>query len=204
MFELKKENIAVFKIVENFRTGLWTIPEFLSDSEWEVQNKKTLKFFQYLYRGYPIPGILIWESALNARTPTQHDIPRSTALVFDGQRQIIALCKAMDKESDIKIVFNPRGNARTKDGLFRFESAITRKSKEWICLNQILGNRDDFCAVLDDEKSKEHRERLVCLREIVNNELPVAKMLGSNYEEVNKAVECWKMLKPLGKWMSKF
>jgi hypothetical protein len=109
--------------------------------------------------------------------------------MFDGQQQIMTLCKVMD--GGLKIVFNPRITDAKKgaEGQFRAESAITKKSTDWIDVSRVLGNREEFCSVLDDEKNKEYRIRLIRLREILNSEMTVHKISGFDYKSIVHAFE---------------
>jgi hypothetical protein len=194
MLKSKSENIVISKIIENYRSGLWSIPESLSDYAWENQKNKAAMFIASLYLGCPVSSILIWESQeVIVRDP--YVSPERVAWMLDGQQQIMTLCKVIDKESGLKIVFNPRITDAKKgaEGQFRAESAITKKTTDWIDVSRILGNREEFCSVLDDDQNKEYRIRLIRLREILNSEMTVHKLSGFDYKSIVHACETYMM-----------
>jgi hypothetical protein len=187
MPEYKRENIAIAKIVENFRNGLWLPPETQSDYEWYDQKDKAVRFIRSLYEGRPVPEIWLWKSGGEG----------STAWVLDGLSQIVTLCRAMDKRSYLNLMFNPRGNGTKtgRDGQFRVESAVTKKSKEWADVRDVWGNRKKFLAVLAEETSEENRERLLRLRETLNREILVVGIFWHDYKNACEIFDARKMMR---------
>lgn len=194
MLESKREDIVISKIIENYRNGLWAIPEPLSGYAWEKQKNRAAMFIADLYLGWPVSSIVILESPDGQYATRNH-----TAWMLDGHQQIMALCKVMDKESDLRIVFNPRVTDTKKgsEGQFRVESARTRNSAGWIDVSKVLGSREDFYSVLREEPSEEHGVRLIRLREILNNKMPILKIIGYDYKTIIEAFMQWKMMKNL-------
>jgi hypothetical protein len=117
--------------------------------------------------------------------------------VFNGLSQIVTLCRALDKRSDFRDVFNPRGNG-TKAGrecLFRLESAVTKKSAEWICERKVLTDREHFSDVHHEEESREYRIRFIQLREVLNRNLSIVRVFWHDDKTTNNIFEMVKMLK---------
>ena len=195
----RTENIAVSTIIDNYRSGLWSIPEPLAAYEWDRQKQRAAMFIASLHIGWPVWAITLWESQVVHHSPKQLDCTEAEhiAWMLDGHQQILALCKAMDKESNLRIVFNPRVTDMQKgtDGQFRVQSAMTRKSPGWIDVSRILGSREDFYAVLSDEKTEEYAVRLIQLREIFNRKMAVLRFSGADYDTVLKAYMEVKALK---------
>ena len=79
MFEIKTENIAISKIIENYRSGLWSIPESLSAYEWKKQKSKAVTFIANLHLGFPVSGMMIWESQESVCSHEQFEAPEQTA-----------------------------------------------------------------------------------------------------------------------------
>ena len=199
MLEFKTEDIIISKIIENYRNGLWAIPEALSAFEWKKQKSKAITFIANLYLGRPVSGIMLWESPETVCTRRQFEAPKHTAWMLEGQQAIIALCKIIDKDSDMRILFNPRVTDPNKgaEGQFRVEGTITRKSEGWVDVGKVLGSKEDFYNVLRDEESEEHGVRFIRLREILNTEISVHKILGYDYMTIVKAFEQCKMMRDL-------
>jgi hypothetical protein len=153
-------------------------------------------FIASLYLDWPVSSIVLWESQ-EVHVCDELNAQKRTAWMLDGQQQIMALCKVMDKESGLKVVFNPRVTDMKKgsEGQFRAESPITRKSAGWIDVGKVLGSREDFCTVLDEEPSKEYRIRLIRLREILNKKMSVHKFTGCDYTTIVNAFMTWKMMR---------
>jgi len=203
MLQFKTENIPLSKIIENYRSGLWSIPESLSAYEWKKQKSKAVTFIANLHLGFSVSGMIIWESPELACTHEQFEAPEQTARMLEGQQKIIALCKIIDGDSDLKILFNPRITDTNKgsEGQFRLEGPITRKSEGWIDVSKVLGSKKDFYHVLRAEESEEHGVRLIRLREILNTEIAVRKILGYDYVSIIKAFEQCKMMRKRA-WIS--
>ena len=195
MLEFKTENIAISKIIENYRSGLWSIPESLSAYEWKKQKSKAVTFIANLHLGFSVSGMMIWEAPKAACPYEQFEAPAHAALMLEGQQKIIALCKIIDGDSDLRILFNPRITDTNKGskGQFRLEGPITKKSEGWIDVGKVLGSKKDFYNVLRAEESEEHGVRLIRLREILNTEISVRKIVGYDYVSIVKAFEQCKM-----------
>jgi len=203
MLKIKTEDITISKIIENYRSGLWSIPESLSDYEWKKRKSKAATFIANLYQGRPVSSIMIWESPEAINSDRESEAQKHVARVLDGQQKIMTLCKVIDGASDLKILFNPRitdGN-RGSEGQIRVESTITKKSEGWVDVGKVLGSKEDFCSVLRNEESDEHWVRFLQMREILNREISVVKYLGHDYVSIAKAFELWKMKKK-GAWIS--
>ena len=130
MLKIKTEDITIAKIIENYRSGLWSIPESLSGYEWKKRKNKAVTFIANLYQGRPVSGMTIWEAPEAMDSDGQFEAPKHPARILDGQQKIMTFCKLIDGASDLKILFNPRvtdGN-KGSEGQFRVESAITRKN----------------------------------------------------------------------------
>jgi len=185
MPELKIESIKISKNVENFRNGSWAIPEFQREYVWGKQKSKAARLIDSLYRNFPISAIFLWETNEKVRTRDQHSTQRRAIWVVDGQQRITTLFKVMEEESDVRVVFNPGGKDEKTgfDGQFQIENPVTKKSKDWVHVNEILGDSDDSRAILDGEKSKTCRDRLEHLRGILNYEVPVITMVGHSFQE---------------------
>ncbi|MCL2709267.1 MAG: hypothetical protein FWE95_00165 [Planctomycetaceae bacterium] len=195
MLQFKTEDITIAKIIENYRSGLWSIPESLSDYEWKKRKSKAVTFIANLYQGRPVSGMTIWEAPEAMDSDGQFEAPKHPARILDGQQKIMTFCKLIDGASDLKILFNPRvtdGN-KGSEGQFRVESAITRNSEGWVDVGKVIGSKEDFFNVLRNEESEEHGVRLIRLREILNTEISVVKYLGHDYVSIAKAFELWKM-----------
>jgi hypothetical protein len=197
MLKFKTEDIAISKIIENYRSGLWSIPESLSAYEWKKRKSKAVTFIANLYLGFPVSGMMIWESPETVCSRRQFEEPKQTAWMLEGQQKIMTLCKVIDGESDLKILFNPRITDANKgsEGQFRVESAITRKSEGWVDVGKVLGSKEDFYNVLRNEESEEYGVRFIRLREILNTEISVQKILGYDYVSIVKAFEQCKMMR---------
>jgi hypothetical protein len=185
------------KSIENYQSGLWSIPESLSNSEWVKQKSNVVRYIASLYIDFPVSGITLWESP--EVVPIDHyEIgnyeTRNRVWMLDGHYRILGLIKAMDKESDLRIVFNPRvtDNGKGSEGQFRVASAMTRNAPGWIDVSRVLGSREDFCSVLEEE-SKEYRIRFIQLREILNKKIAVLKFTGGNCKIVVDVFLSWKM-----------
>jgi len=202
VLEFKTEPIIVSKIIENYRSGLWAIPESLSAYEWKKQKSKAVTFIANLYLGFPITGMMLWESSeMIGSQGRRFKAPKHVAWMLDGHQGILTLCKVIDKDSDLKILFNPRVTDTHKgsEGQFRLESAITRKSEGWVDVGKVIGSKEDFYNVLRSEESEEHGVRFIRLREILNSEISVHKLLGHDYMTIVKAFEQCKMMRDLKK-----
>jgi len=195
LLKFKIEDITISKIIENYRSGLWSIPESLSVYEWKKRKSKAVTFIANLYLGFPVSGMTIWESPEAICSDREFEAPKHPARILDGQQKIMTFCKLIDGASDLKILFNPRITDANKgsEGQFRVESAITRKSEGWVDIGKVLGSKEDFCNVLRNEESDEHWVRLIRLREILNREISVVKYLEHDYVSIAKAFELWKM-----------
>jgi len=202
MLEVKTEDITISKVIENYRNGLWSIPESLSDYEWKKRKSKAVTFIANLYLGRPVSGMTIWEAPEVVHSHRQFEAPKHAAWILDGQQKIMTLCKIIDKASDLRILFNPRvtDNNKGSEGQFRVESAITR-SEGWVDVGRVLGSKQDFYNVLRNEEAEEHGVRFVRLREILNREITVLKFSGHDYVTVLKTFEQCKM-KRKGAWIS--
>jgi len=202
MLECKTEDITISKIIENYRNGLWSIPESLSNYEWKKRKSKAVTFIANLYLGFPVSGMTIWEAPEAVCSHRQFEAPEHAAWILEGQQKIMTLCKIMDKASDLRILFNPRitDNNKGSEGQFRVESAITR-SEGWVDVGRVLGSKKDFYNALRNEESEEHGIRFVRLREILNREITVLKFSGHDYVTVMKTFEQCKM-KRKGAWIS--
>jgi len=195
MPKFQTEGIAICKIIENYRSGLWSIPESLSDYAWKKRKSKAATFIANLYLGRPVSGITLWESPDAICSHRQLEAPKHVARILEGQQKIMTFCKIIDGASDLKILFNPRitdGN-KGAEGQFRVESAITRKSEGWVDIGKVLGSKEDFYNVLRNEESEEHGVRFIQLREILNTEISVFKIVGYDYVSIAKAFEQHKM-----------
>jgi len=203
MLKIKTEDITISKIIENYRSGLWSIPESLSAYEWKKRKSKAAAFIANLYQGRPVSSIMIWESPEAICSYEQLEAPKHPARILDGQQKIMTFCKLIDGASDLKILFNPRITDTNKgsEGQFRVESAITRNSEGWVDVGKVLGSKEDFCNVLRNEESDEHWVRFLKLREILNREISVVKYLGHDYVSIAKAFEQCKMMRK-GTWIS--
>ena len=203
MLEFKTENIAISKIIENYRSGLWSIPESLSAYEWKKRKSKAVTFIANLHLGFPVSGMMIWESQEAVCSHRQFEAPKQTAWMLEGQQKIMTLCKIIDGDSDLKILFNPRitDTHKGSEGQFRIEGPITKQSEGWIDVGKVLGSKKDFYSVLRAEESEEHGVRLMRLREILNTEISVHKILGYDYVSIVKAFEQCKMMRKRA-WIS--
>jgi len=145
LLKFKIENITLSKIIENYRSGLWSIPESLSVYEWKKRKNKAATFIANLYQGRPVSGMAIWESPEVICSDREFKAPKYPARILDGQQKIMTFCKIIDGASDLKILFNPRITDANKgsEGQFRVESAITRKSEGWIDVGKVLGSLMD-------------------------------------------------------------
>jgi len=195
MLKFKTEDITISKIIENYRNGLWSIPESLSAYEWKKRKSKAVTFIANLYLRFPVSGMMIWESPEAVCSHEQFEAPKHAAWILEGQQKVMTLCKIIDKANDLKILFNPRVTDANKgsEGQFRLESAITRNSEGWVDIGKVLGSKEEFYNVLREEESEEHGVRFIRLREILNTEISVCKILGDNYVTVVKAFEQCKM-----------
>ena len=195
MLKIKTENITISKIIENYRSGLWSIPESLSVYEWKKRKSKAATFIANLYQGRPVSSISLWESPEAICSDREFEAPKHAARILDGQQKIMTFCKLIDGASDLKILFNPRvtDTNRGSEGQFRVESVITRKSEGWVDIGKVLGSKEDFCNVLRNEESDVHWVRFLKLREILNREISVVKYLEHDYVSIAKAFELWKM-----------
>ena len=184
ILEVKHEDIVISSIIENYQSGLWSVPEALSNCTWAKRKNNVVNYIASLYLGSPPFGVTIWESP--EIVPFDHYETRNRVWMLDGYYRILALIKAMDKESDLRIVFNPRviDNGKGSEGQFRLASAMTRNTPGWIDVSRVLGSREDFCTVLDEEESKEYLIRFIQLREILNIKIPILKFTGYSREMI--------------------
>jgi hypothetical protein len=185
--------IKIRQLIDEYRSGKIVIPEFQRDYVWKPS--KAPKFLDSLYRRFPVSSLLIWQSTedVGSRRITPK-ISRSGPIgwVIDGQQRLITLSRI--REEGIDIVYNPHD-----EGQFALANAATRKSRDWIRLDDIWDD-DAFRSLrrsLDSERVEAQLERV---RAILDYEIPVITMIDHSFVD---AVEAFTRINTLGMKLKK-
>jgi hypothetical protein len=148
-----------------------------------------------LYRTFPVSSLLIWQSTedVGSRRTTPR-VSRSGPIgwVIDGQQRLITLSQI--REEGIDIVFNPHG-----DGQFALANAATRKSKDWIRLDDIWDD-DAYRNLRRSIDSQRVEAQLERVRAILDYEIPVITMIDHSFID---AVEAFTRINTLGMKLKK-
>ena len=189
--KLKSEIHKISEIVDSFKDGSLSIPEFQREYVWK--SVKIGKLLDSLYHSLPISALLVWESGNSDQIMSQAGRLCRAAEVrwlVDGQQRIRTLQKI--KDGEIQILFNPLFNPREEKGLqFQGLSVARQNDPNWHNVKEILDN-DDY----GNDYSSDIRSAFKRLRETMNHyEVPVVVMKGHSLAE---AIEAFARINKLG------
>ncbi|TVQ80045.1 MAG: DUF262 domain-containing protein [Phycisphaeraceae bacterium] len=190
---LKHETVKVKKLIEDFRRGAIVIPEFQRDYVWK--KNKAPQLIDSLYQGFPVSSLLVWQSSTEeVRSRKRDSRPIMTDWLIDGQQRVITLVRTMAGDEGIDVVFN----AETED--FQLANAATEKDRAWVRVSELWD--DDLYRNhrrnldLDGSRAAEKREeKFERVREILNYEIPVVRMIEHSF---GKAVDAFRRINTLG------
>jgi len=172
--------IKVRQLIDDYRSGKVVIPEFQREYVWKPS--KAPKFLDSLYRRFPVSSLLIWQSGddVGSRRATPK-MSRSGPIgwVIDGQQRLITLSRI--REEGIDVVFNPHG-----EGQFALANAATKKSKDWIRLDDIWDD-DAYRRLRKSLDSERIEATLEKVRLILDYEIPVVTMIDHSFINAVKA-----------------
>ena len=181
--KLKPEIFKISDLVDAFKDGSLSIPEFQREYVWKPD--KVGKLLDSLYRSLPISSLLVWESGDEDQVTYQTGQLRRANKVkwlVDGQQRITTLKKI--KDGEIEVLFNPLFNPEEEKGLqFQRPSAAKDKDSRWHPVKEIL-NDDDY----GHDYSNDIRTAFKRLREtMIHYEIPVVVMKGHSLGEAIEA-----------------
>jgi uncharacterized protein with ParB-like and HNH nuclease domain len=136
--KLKPEILKISELIDSFKEGSLSIPEFQREYVWKPNRAGEL--LDSLYRSLSISSLLVWESGDKDQVMSQTGRLYHTNEVrrlVDGQQRITTLARIIDGE--IEVVFNPQ---EEKGLQFQRPSAATKKDAKWHPVKEILDNDD--------------------------------------------------------------
>jgi hypothetical protein len=194
MIELRLEHstIKVRQLVEDYRAGRIVIPEFQREYVWK--RRRSVKLVDSLYRRYPISSLLLWATAEEAR-PRDRAVALSrlgpTNWLIDGQQRVITLSRSIAGDEGIDVVFCPDTR----------EFALTRGAHDsgpsWFRLSHILNDELYFelRRRLDGSRAESREHEFERVRQILDYEIPVVRMVNHPFED---AVSAFSRINTLG------
>src|SRR3569832_2708035 len=116
---LEHQTLKVRQLVDDYRAGRISIPEFQREYVWKPN--KAPKLLDSLFNGFPISSLLLWQSDEAHRSRRRDPRPSRGSLswLIDGQQRAITLARVMSGDEGIDVVFNPSTNE------FRLANAAT-------------------------------------------------------------------------------
>src|SRR5687767_6194077 len=105
---LEPQTIKIKQLIADYRLGRIVIPEFQREYVWKPSNAP--KLLDWLYKGFPISSLLLWQSGVEARARRRDPRPARTSMVswlIDGQQRVITLARTMTGDEGIEVVFHP-------------------------------------------------------------------------------------------------
>ncbi|MDR3233173.1 MAG: DUF262 domain-containing protein [Planctomycetaceae bacterium] len=176
---LKIDRVKVSELVEQFKQGRLTIPEFQRGYVWKPG--KAPKLVDSLYRNFPISALLMWESNESVRSrSTEKKTSGRTHWLIDGQQRVTTLTKIIDGE--IAVVFNPT------DEEFQLENAATKQSNDWLYVAEIL-DKEEYRKIRQRIRNDKIEDTCDNLRNILDYEVPVVIMEGHTADEAKLAFQ---------------
>lgn len=107
--DLEWGSLSIDTLVGKFERGEILLPEIQRAYEWKPVD--VVKFFDSLYRGYPVGTLLLWKTfeAIETRQPaftpsTQSAVTSVPQLLLDGQQRLTSLLRVMRGEQ--RLLFN--------------------------------------------------------------------------------------------------
>jgi hypothetical protein len=190
---LKHEVKSIRSLIEDFRAGRILVPEFQREYVWTPS--KASKLIDSLYRRYPISSLLVWENIdkVEARVGEIRYLPSEfQGWLIDGQQRVTTLSRTVAGDSDIEVVFN----VETEE--FSRANAATRKDDRWIRVSHIWDDewfrrwRRDLT---DNSAMRRTEERVERVRQILDYDVPIVRMVGYGFED---AVDAFVRINSLG------
>lgn len=185
--ELKHEIKKVRSIIEDYRRGRLVVPEFQRDYVWRPSRAPLL--IESLYHKYPISSLLVWESEDRVeprRSEPHRAFNASLGWLVDGQQRVITLSRTMSGDEGIRVVFN------FDTEKFSRENTATQRDPRWVRVDEVWDN-DWFSRYMrthlsDSSKDREIEQRLGRLRNVLDYEVPIVRMIGGySFEEAADA-----------------
>ncbi len=93
--------VPLRKLIEDLRGGVITVPEFQREYVWK--SSQVCSLLDSLYRGYPVGGMLLWDTDEEVMIRTTGDMPRQgrprERYLMDGQQRLTSLDRLMHPQS---------------------------------------------------------------------------------------------------------
>lgn len=209
--------MQIAKLLDRVEANAIVLPEFQREFVWKRSQAKGL--MDSLYKGYPIGGLLTWETENPPEIKNDAiDIEKHALfeVLLDGQQRLTVLYMLVKDEippyydsSDIKndprkLYFN------IESGEFHFENAPIRDGTEWIkvtdCFNDAVSEMDIAQEMVGGdpqkafERAKQYSNQLNQLQKITSSDMPVETLPKS--ADIHQAIELFDKINSQGTHLS--
>lgn len=210
--------MKIEKLLDRVESNAIVLPEFQREFVWKRQQAKEL--MDSLYKGYPIGGLLTWETENPPEIKNDAIDEEKQALfeiLLDGQQRLTVLYMLLKDdippyydESDIKndprkLYFN------VETGEFHFENKRVREGKKWVRVTEVF--TDSVSAIemaqetVEDgdseqmmEVSKRFEKQLNQLGNVTTHDIPVETLPKS--ADIHQAIELFDKINSQGTHLS--
>jgi hypothetical protein len=211
--------MEISKLLDRVESNAIVLPEFQREFVWK--NSQAKELMNSLYKGYPIGGLLTWETENPPEIKNEAIEEEKHALfevLLDGQQRLTVLYMLVKDDippyyDEEDINNDPRNLYFNVDsGDFHFENKRIREGSEWVevtkCFNgdvkgiplarEVLGEEPDPDRVMN--MAEEYNERINQLQNITNRGLPVETLPKS--ADIHQAIELFDKINSQGTHLS--
>ena len=210
--------MQVRKLLDRVESNAIVLPEFQREFVWKRQQAKEL--MDSLYKGYPIGGLLTWETENPPEIKNDAiDVEKQALfeILLDGQQRLTVLYMLLKddippyyEESDIKN--DPRKlyfNVETAE--FHFENKPVRDATEWVrvtdCFTESVNAISIARSTVGDEDpgevlriSERYEKQLKQLQNVQTHDIPVETLPKS--ADIHQAIELFDKINSQGTHLS--